>query len=280
MFKPAALALALLLIGCADGAAPFAADEAPASSATAEGSRGLAAVGGQPGAPAIASRRLIKTGELRVVVDEYEPLQAALNDKLAALGGFIADSDLSHNAGRVGYATLVLRVPADRFDELLAWTGSQVEVQGLTVDTADVTERWVDVQARIDNGERTEARLLGLLDTGAARLEDVLAVERELSRVRGEVEAAQGQMRVLKDQVGLATLTLRASVRSAYEPQVALAYHARVGAAFTGSVSAMGEVAQGLGIVLVATLPWLAVLAIFGWLAFGIVRRLWRRVSA
>jgi hypothetical protein len=276
------LSLSLSLFGC--GAASYAPMDdggAPSSAVAMEDSRGLNGTGGQP-APqdAAADRKLIKTGELRVSVDEYEPLHTALSERLGELGGFIADSDLNHSAGRVSWATLVVRVPADQFDALLSWTESRVEVQSLNVDTQDVTERWTDVEARITNNKRTEQRLLGLLETDTAKLEDVLAVERELSRVRGEIESAEGQMRVLNDQVGLATLTLSVSVRADYEPAVAVAYHAKLGSAFTGSLEAMGEVAQGLGIVFVAVVPWLLVLALFGFVAFRFGRMIWRRARA
>ncbi len=272
------LALLLLLAGCASGASPEPSsspsfDPAGAVPVAVDG-RLDGGPGGQSEGSAASQRRLIRSGSLHVVVDDYAPMQQALTARLDELGGFVADTDLSHHAGRVSTATLLLRVPADHFDELLAWTESQVEVQSLHVDTADVTERWVDTQARIDNGRRTERRLLGLLENKAARLEDVLAVERELARVRGEIESAEGQMRVLADQVGLATLSLQVSVRAHYEPEVALAYHARVGGAFTGSLSAMWNVALGFGIAAAALLPWLLLLVLLGWAAARIGRRI------
>ncbi len=274
-----------LLVGCAGASYESAADSAPAFAVDGRGVGGqpmseVAEKSGEMAGELAVDRKLIKTGQLRVVVDEYEPLHTALAARLDELGGFVADSDLNHHAGRVSWATLTVRVPADRFDELLSWTEAQVEVQSLNVDTQDVTERWTDVRARIDNNKRTEQRLLELLKTDTAKLEDVLAVERELSRVRGEIEAAEGQMRVLSDQVGLATLTLNVSVRADYEPEIAVAYHAKLGSALTGSLDAMGEVAAGLGIVAVAMAPWLLVLGFFGWLGFRFVRMLWRRRAA
>ncbi len=227
-----------------------------------------------------ADRKLIRTGTLSVVVDEYAPIRAALAARLNELGGFVADSDLSHSSGRVSYATLVIRVPADQFDALLSWTESKVEVQSMHIDTADVTERWVDTQARIDNNKRTERRLLGLLETDTAKLEDVLAVERELSRVRGAIESAEGQMRVLADQVGLATLTLQVSVRAHYDPVVAVSYGTKISSAFTGSIAAMADVAKGLGIITVALLPWMLILLPLGWLAIRVARMAWRRATA
>ena len=225
------------------------------------------------------ARKLIRTGRIRIAVDDYAAFQGSLDARLAALGGFVADQDLNHAAGKVSWATLVVRVPADDFDALLRWTESKVEIQALNIDTADVTEQWTDVRARIANGERTEARLLGLLDSGTGDLEDVLAVERELSRVRGEIESAEGRMRVLGDQVSLATLTIDVAVRALYTPPVEAGYLARLGTAVTASVTALVEVAEGVSILAIAALPWLVLLGLLG-LGLRGVYRLLRRPAA
>ncbi len=286
MFSRAlALLFVLSLFSCAayDSAAPPMYPES-ASVATAgvdaSADSRRAPDGGESSGEITADRKLIRTGTLSVVVDEYGPIRAALAARITELGGFVADSDLSHSSGRVSYATLVIRVPADQFDALLSWTESKVEVQSMRIDTADVTERWVDTQARIDNNKRTERRLLGLLETDTAKLEDVLAVERELSRVRGAIESAEGQMRVLADQVGLATLTLQVSVRAHYDPAVAITYGSKISSAFTGSIAAMADVAKGLGIITVALLPWMLILLPLGWVTIRVGRMAWRRATA
>ncbi len=222
-------------------------------------------------------RKLIRTGEISVAVDDYAPFDEALGAKLNEVGGFLADTDLGHVSGRVGWATLVVRVPADRFDDLVSWTESRVEVERLDIDTADVTEQWVDIESRIGNWKKTEARLLGLLETDTADLEDVLAVERELARVRGDIEQAEGRMRVLSDRVSLATLTLRVSVRSPYSSEIEKALAARVSDTFSGSIAAMVTVAEGALLATVALAPWLVLMAVFFAVLLRFVRGIRRR---
>ncbi len=238
--------------------------------------------GGDGGVRSAAEgRKLIRTGSMSVAVDDYGPFQTALEARVEELGGFVADASLSHYAGRVSWATLTIRVPAEGFEDLIGWAESEVEVQSLDIGTQDVTEEWVDVRSRIDNGKRTENRLLLLLDDRTADLEDVLAVERELARVRQEIERAEGRMRVLSDQVSLATLTLSVSVRNPYEPAVdPPGFGQMIADTFHGSIAAMLTVGKGLVLVATAASPWLLLLTVFAYLAYRLLRRLLRRKSA
>ncbi len=223
------------------------------------------------GAPkAKVGRKLVHTGNISVLVDDYDPFQAELDRKLDEMGGFVSNANLDHWSGRVSYATLTVRVPSDRFEELVSWTESQVEVQSLNVGTADVTAEWVDVKARIDNGRKTERRLQEILKTDTANLHDILAVERELARVRGEIEAAEGRMRVLADQVNLATLTVSISVRNPYTPAVdPPGFGQRIVDVFLDSIDAMIVLGKGLVLLGTALAPWLLLFAI---LAYGLYR--------
>ncbi len=229
---------------------------------------------------AVEGRKLIRTGTISVAVDDYEPFRAALDDQLEQLGGFVSDASLSHWSGRVSWATLTVRVPAEHFDALVGWTESEVEVESLDISTADVTEEWVDVVSRIDNHRRTEQRLQQLLEDRTADLADVLAVERELARVRGEIEAAEGRLRVLSDQVGLSTLTISVAVRNPYEPVVEQGFGAQVVKTFKDSLSAMVTVGKGLTLMGVAVAPWLLILAVIALVFVLAIRALIRRRSA
>jgi hypothetical protein len=171
-------------------------------------------------------------------------------------------------------------VPASGFEDLVGWAESEVEVQSLDLGTQDVTEEWVDVRSRIDNGKRTETRLLELLADRTADLEDVLAVERELARVRQEIEHAEGRMRVLADQVELATLNLSVSVRNPYEPAVdPPGFGQMIADTFWGSLNAMLTAGKALVLIATGAAPWLLVLFVGLYTCFRILRALLRRKS-
>ncbi len=232
-------------------------------------------------AAATGGRKLIRTGDISVNVDDYAPFREALDDRLDEMGGFVSDANLDHWSGRVSWATLTVRVPANHFDELVGWAETEVEVSSLNISTQDVTEEWVDVRSRIDNHRATEKRLLEILDTRTADLGDVLAVERELARVREEIERAEGRLRVLSDQVDLATLTIHVSVRNPYEPAVdPPGFGQTIADVFLGSIEIMVNVAKGFVLLAVGASPWLAVLFVFAFVLYRVIRALVRRKSA
>lgn len=201
--------------------------------------------------------KLIKNGQVQVAVDAYAPFQRALGGWLEERGGYISDTDLSHHEGEVSWASLTVRVPADQFDTLVGWTEERVQVESLDISAQDVTAEWVDVQARIDNGRRAESRLQELLATETASLSDVLEVERELARVRGEIESAEGRMRVLSDRVGYATLSLEVRVNEVYTPTARPGFVTEASGVFGDSVDTLGEAGRALALLAVAVSPWL-----------------------
>lgn len=222
-------------------------------------------------------RKVIRTGSVSIEIDHYEPFEDELSDWLLAHGGQITSENLSHSAGEVGWSSLTLRVPADDLDPLTSWLEETVEVTNLSIHSEDVTRTWVDLSARLDNARHTEARLLGLLEAEAESLTDVLAVERELSRVRGDVESMEAQKRSLDGQIAMSTLSLSVTVQAPYESTVSASFSDRIAAAFTGSLETMGETGEAALLAGVAAAPWLMVLGGGLWGVSSLRRR---RVAA
>lgn len=217
-------------------------------------------------------RKVIRTGTISIQVENYGPFESQLDDWLLAHGGAVTHESLSHSAGEVGYSALTLRVPADDLDALSSWLEETVEVNHLSLSSEDVTRTWVDLSARLDNAQRTESRLLSLLQADAESLSDVLAVERELSRVRGDIESMTAQKRTLDGQIAMSTLSLDVSVSAPYQPTISASFTDRIGAAFTGSLQTMGETGEAALIAGVAASPWLVLLGGGLW-GIGQVRR-------
>jgi len=105
-------------------------------------------------------------------------------------------------------ATLELKIPAARFDEAMNTLSPIGKVEQSNSTAEDVGEEFVDVNARVANARRLEERLVTLLATRTGKLEDVLAVERELARVREEIERFEGRLRFLKSRVSMSTLSV------------------------------------------------------------------------
>lgn len=176
-----------------------------AASGTAQGvEAGIAAA--QP-APA-AQPMLIRTGTATVRVDSLERAVAALRALAVRHGGYVGGVSMTGGARESRHATLELRIPSARFDSALAGLNPVGRVESVSVSAEDVGEQYADVEARVANARRLEARLLELLDRRTGRLEELLQLERELARVRQEIERYEGRLRYLSTRVSVSTLTV------------------------------------------------------------------------
>ena len=168
-----------------------------------------AATGGQPAStPTIAPAMLIRTGEASVLVDSVEAAMARVQRMARELGGYVGNTSISGGEQEIRSAVLELKVPAARFDQAVGGLRPVGKVESVKVQAQDVGEEFVDVTARMTNAKRLEERLLGLLATRTGKLEDVLAVERELARVRQEIEVHEGRLRFLRTRAAVSTLTV------------------------------------------------------------------------
>jgi hypothetical protein len=228
---------AALLVACEDPSSrvegkDFSSDESP--KAVALGAVGQPTVSQQE-APASAqavnqwsrasafeptSRLIVRTGQASIEVDSLEPSMAELRRLVQRAGGFVADASIQSGRKQLRTATLELKVPASRFDELTEGLEPLGRLQFVNVGAEDVSEEFVDLTARVANGGRLEDRLVELLRTRTGKLQDVLTVERELARVREEIERMEGRMRFLKTSAQLSTLSV-----NLYEPAPILASH-------------------------------------------------------
>ena len=158
----------------------------------------------QPGT--VAPSMIIRTGHATVEVDSLEPAVANVQALALRVGGYVANISMHTGRAQLRQATLEVKVPAARFDEALEGLEPIGTMEALEVSAQDVGEEYADLSARVSNARRLEERLLTLLATRTGRLEDVLAAERELARVREEIERYEGRLRYLQARATLSTL--------------------------------------------------------------------------
>lgn len=209
-------------------------------------------------------RRIIYTASVDLVVEQFE----GIPDRVAAIarqfGGYVSGSNVHGQPGQPRRGSWTIRVPVEHYDELLAEAGRLGELRSLTSNSRDVSEEYYDTEARISNKQKTEARIVALLEEATGKLEQVLVVEQKLDQVREEIERMQGRLRVLADQTSLATVTVTVEQIVGYQPEEEPSYRTRVSRAFRGSLHALVALAADLSIALVALSPWLAALAVLG----------------
>jgi hypothetical protein len=213
----------------------------------------------------IAPSMLIRTGNASVEVDKLEPAIIKVRQLATRLGGYVANSSISGGRDQVRSATLELKVPAAKYDEALSGLGGIGDVESVNTSVEDVGEDYVDISARVANARRLEERLTQLLATRTGKLEDVLAVERELARVREEIERHEGRLRFLRTRAAVSTLSV-----TVHEPLPLLGE-------VPGEnpiVRALKQAWRNVVAVIVWVISYSGVLALWGLIAFGAWRLL------
>lgn len=163
-------------------------------------------------APARASiekgmaRRVIKRAHLTLLVEDVDREFEQIMTLVEGAGGFIQNSGIWENE-KQRTSNLTLRVPVDRFSEVLARLEELGKVEGRELDGQDVTMEYIDTEARLHNLERQEERFLEILQR-ADTVEEILNIEGELERVRGEIEVFTAHLKNLDDLVGFSTIDI------------------------------------------------------------------------
>ena len=151
---------------------------------------------------------IIKNGDVTIEVDSLEQAIARVTELAKKLNGAVANSSIQTGKKNFRTATVVLRIPSAQFDAAMSGLNPFGKVESQNVGSEDVTEQFVDMTARMKNAKRLEERLITLLATRTGKLEDVLAVERELARVREEIERYEGHLRYLRTRAAVSTITV------------------------------------------------------------------------
>ena len=158
--------------------------------------------------PAPTSPSIARTARLRIRATDFDAARPIVDRVVASTGGLVGRVDVSGSRGDVRTLTATLHIPAAQLDAAI----STLKSIGRVVDEAqsgeDVTEQVVDLTARLANARNTEKRLIDLLQKRTGDLADVLSAEREIARVREEIERLDAQRQALGRRVSYAELNL------------------------------------------------------------------------
>jgi anti-sigma factor RsiW len=232
---------------------------------------------GQLAAPESVGPMVVQTASLSIVAKNYDEANAAVQRLVTAHGGYIEKLDAKAQSGDSRSLSVALRVPAKELEGLLVDLRKLGHVEEESKSNEEVSAEYVDLQARLKVAQATERRLVELLGARTGRLEDVLDVERELARVRAEVESMQGQSALMLHRVSYATVQVELSEEYHQKLQSQSSMGTKLRNALLAGVQ---NLLDGIVALLIFVLNY--GLSILFWLALFItpVWLIWRRLRA
>lgn len=171
-----------------------------------DGGRGSAALVSD-----VEARKVIQTASLKITVKDTAAVLDAVQSLAKALGGYVVTSSAWRETEQLR-AQVTLRVPADQLQTALQRIRAQaIKVDSESISGEDVTQEYTDIESRLRNLRATEKELLELLTTArekTGKAEDVLAIFRELTQIREQIEMLQGRQQYLDTMTAMATISV------------------------------------------------------------------------
>ena len=283
------LASLFLLVACsADAEEAFPADAAFYSEAAEEEAASF-----DSGAPNVAGdvvkttfqaqdtqeRLIIREGNMNVVVEDTNVSLAEFAKLAESRGGWVVSSEVYDGGGGAKSGSITLRIPVEQFEATMSTIRrAVVEVDSESTSSQDVTEEFVDLDARVGNLEATADRVRSFLDE-SRNVEEALEVNRELSRLEGEIESLKARMKYLSQSAAFSLLVVYLTPDELSQPLVIAGWRPEGVArdafeALLSTLESLGSVAIWSGVFC------LPLLLIFGIPAFFIARYFYRRRRA
>lgn len=228
-----------------------------------------------PNLPDVVVPKLIRTADVRFQVEDLEKSSEIIDQLVKQHGSYISTANMS-STNTEANNTISVRVPNNEFDGLLKDVCKQsIYMQRKNVSVQDVTEEYVDIEARLKTKKEVEARYIEILKSKTKTVEDVLKAEEQIRIIREEIEAREGRLNYLKNQVSYSTITVQVYQQIEYHenPQeVTDSFANKAGTGFGQGWTVIKDIAVGI----ITIWP----ILILGIVIYIFVRRLVRKMNA
>ncbi|MCD9189001.1 MAG: DUF4349 domain-containing protein [Pyrinomonadaceae bacterium] len=222
-------------------------------------------------------RKIIRNADLQLETDSPEEDQKKISAIVESKGGFVVESTQSSRDVKAvsrDIVTMTVRVPAEKFAETLEEirkSANRVIVE--TVKGQDVTEEFIDIEARLKAKRALEEQFLEIMKR-ANSVEDALNVQKQLAEVRGEIEKIEGRKRFLENQASLSTIRIHLQTPTAFTPNSGGFFYRLTDSIRNGFDFAMSFV-LGFITFLIAILPFVLLVLLPIYL---VLRYFWKRL--
>jgi hypothetical protein len=177
-----------------------------------------AQVPAQEPTPQLANRKLIRNATVELEIVSFDNAVQKISAFANEERGYVATTDSEKQANGKLRGQVVVKVLPENLDRFLQKIRSLGELKNQTLGTEDVTKAYFDTDARLKNAHVMEQRLIEMLKTKTGKVSDLLQVEKELGRVREEIEKMQGELKYWDSQVQFATVTISLAEKDMEEP--------------------------------------------------------------
>lgn len=234
----------------------------------------------------LQAEKIIYSAYAKVETTEFEKTLEAVSEMVERFGGFVESSSISgasyyrSSRGMVSLrsADYTLRIPCEHFEELTGSLNELGSVPYCNTSSENVTASYYDVEARKNAYEAQEARLTEMLSI-AESVEDLLAIQAQLSDVQYEIDALQSRLTNYDRQVSYSTVNLNVAEVEKYTeiPEVHLSYGEKLKQSFTGSCERVAEFLTDASLWLMGNLPELVLWAVILFVVVKLFRLIFRK---
>lgn len=218
------------------------------------------------------SKKVIWTATLSMFVNDFRKSATEIENLAVQFGGEVAGKS-SNASDNYVYGTMTLWIPSEKLQQFLKEVEKVGKVNSSNVSAQDISDQYYDLQARLETKKKQESRLLSLLDKKDVKLQELLQLEQELARVRGEIESMEGRKQFWDKQVAYSTVTINITqdVQAVKEPDdiwKPMRQALRdLKPSFVSSIGALIAFLAGIITLVVVLIPWILILLliIFVW---------------
>jgi hypothetical protein len=201
-------------------------------------------------------QKIIKTGNLRFETNDIEATYSQIQSAVKSHNAIIQNDTEGKNYESV-FKNITVRVPSKNFDLFLKDISKGVSYfDNKEISSQDVTEEYIDIDARLKAKKVLEARYLELLKK-ANKVTEMLEIEKQLSAIREEIEAKEGQLRYMQSQISMSTITIEFYKTVAIEDGATISYGSKIWNAITSGFNGISSFFIGL----LSIWPFLIILA-------------------
>ena len=223
----------------------------------------------------IENRIVIMKGIIKIETGDFTDSENKLIEIVKKYSGYITNSSSEMNAAGNKSGSITVRIPFDKFHDFQKEISALGKVLSQDINGKDVTEEYIDLEARIRTQRELENRLLTLLSQKTGKLIEIIEVEQKLSSVRENIESAEGRIKYLKDQSTYSTIEVMFFEPSMLHTASGGGFFYEIEQGFKKGLKGFTEILSGLIMITVS----LSHIIIFLIILFIIARKYFRKRS-